>query len=71
MRPDRIVVGTDDERAVKLLHDLYAPFNRNHDRVIVMDIKSCRTHQIRRQLHAGHAHIVHERTRQPCRQAGR
>jgi len=40
MRPDRIVVGTDDERAIQLLHDLYAPFNRNHDRVIVMDIKS-------------------------------
>ena len=40
MRPYRIVLGTDDERAVQLMHSLYAPFNRNHDRLIVMDIKS-------------------------------
>ena len=40
MRPDRIVVGADDERAVQLMRSLYAPFNRNHDRLIVMDIKS-------------------------------
>jgi UDPglucose 6-dehydrogenase len=39
-RPDRIVVGADDERAVKVMHDMYAPFQRNHDRLIVMDIKS-------------------------------
>ncbi len=40
MRPDRIVVGADDERAVELLRSIYAPFNRNHDRLIVMDIRS-------------------------------
>ncbi|MGE5027540.1 MAG: UDP-glucose dehydrogenase family protein, partial [Betaproteobacteria bacterium] len=40
MRPDRIVVGADDARAVELMRSLYAPFNRNHDRLIVMDIKS-------------------------------
>lgn len=40
MRPDRIVVGADDDRAVELMRSLYAPFNRNHDRLIVMDIKS-------------------------------
>ncbi len=40
MRPDRIVVGTDDARAVEMMRSLYAPFNRNHDRLIVMDIKS-------------------------------
>jgi UDPglucose 6-dehydrogenase len=40
MRPDRIVLGADDERAVQLMRSLYAPFNRNHDRLIVMDIKS-------------------------------
>jgi UDPglucose 6-dehydrogenase len=40
MRPDRIVVGADDARAVELMRTLYAPFNRNHDRLIVMDIKS-------------------------------
>jgi len=39
-RPDRIVIGTDSEKAEKILRELYAPFNRNHDRIIVMDIKS-------------------------------
>lgn len=40
MKPDRIVIGTDDDRAVELLKKLYAPFNRNHERVIFMDIPS-------------------------------
>lgn len=40
MRPDRIVVGADDERAMHLMHSLYRPFNRNCDRLIEMDIKS-------------------------------
>jgi len=40
MKPDRIVVGTDSDRAEKLLRELYAPFNRNHDRMIFMDVRS-------------------------------
>ncbi|MES2675586.1 MAG: UDP-glucose/GDP-mannose dehydrogenase family protein [Pseudomonadota bacterium] len=40
MKPDRIVIGTDSERAEKLLRELYAPFNRNHDRMIFMDVRS-------------------------------
>ena len=40
MRPDRIIVGADDERAIKLMRELYAPFTRNHDRMIVMDVRS-------------------------------
>ncbi len=40
MKPDRIVVGTDTPRAGELMRTLYAPFNRNHDRVTVMDIRS-------------------------------
>ncbi len=40
MKPDRIVVGTDDERATHLLRELYAPFQRNRERLIVMDIRS-------------------------------
>lgn len=40
MRPDRIVIGTDDEQALMLLRALYAPFNRTHDRVMAMDIRS-------------------------------
>jgi UDPglucose 6-dehydrogenase len=40
MRPDRIVIGTDHPRAAQWLHDLYAPFQRNHERMIAMDIPS-------------------------------
>ncbi|MBZ8140311.1 UDP-glucose 6-dehydrogenase [Rubrivivax gelatinosus] len=40
MRPDRIVVGADDERAVLLMRALYTPFMRNHDRLLVMDVPS-------------------------------
>ncbi len=40
MRPDRIVVGTDDAKATDLMRALYAPFQRNHERLIVMDVKS-------------------------------
>ncbi len=40
MKPDRVVVGTDSDRASELMRNLYAPFNRNHDRVKVMDIRS-------------------------------
>lgn len=40
MRPERIVVGTDNEEVVELLRELYEPFNRNHDRLILMDIRS-------------------------------
>jgi UDPglucose 6-dehydrogenase len=40
MRPDRIVVGADDERAILLMRSIYSPFMRNHDRLLVMDIKS-------------------------------
>lgn len=40
MKPDRIVIGADDARAIDLLHECYEPFNRNHDRMVVMDIRS-------------------------------
>jgi UDPglucose 6-dehydrogenase len=40
MRPDRIIVGTDNPRTTELLRVLYAPFNRNHDRLMAMDIRS-------------------------------
>jgi UDPglucose 6-dehydrogenase len=40
MRPDRIVVGADDPHAVELMRALYAPYLRNHDRLLVMDIRS-------------------------------
>lgn len=40
MKPDRIIVGADDSRAVESMRALYAPFNRSHDRMIVMDVPS-------------------------------
>ena len=40
MRPDRIVLGSDSARAIDLLKTLYAPFNRNHERLVLMDVRS-------------------------------
>jgi UDPglucose 6-dehydrogenase len=40
LKPDRIIVGTDNPRTAELLRALYEPFNRNHDRLITMDIPS-------------------------------
>jgi UDPglucose 6-dehydrogenase len=40
MRPDRVIVGADDERAIAMLRQLYAPFQRNHDRIIMMSVRS-------------------------------
>ncbi|MBU2977835.1 UDP-glucose/GDP-mannose dehydrogenase family protein [Alteromonas sp. C1M14] len=40
MRPDRIILGTNSEKAADKLRELYSPFNRNHDKIITMDIRS-------------------------------
>ncbi len=40
MKPDRIVIGTDSEQATAILRQLYAPFQRNRDRLTVMDVRS-------------------------------
>jgi UDPglucose 6-dehydrogenase len=40
MKPDRIVVGVDNDRAESLLRELYAPFNRNHQKLLCMDVRS-------------------------------
>ncbi|HEX2334744.1 MAG TPA: UDP-glucose/GDP-mannose dehydrogenase family protein [Burkholderiales bacterium] len=40
MRPDRVIIGAEDERAVALLRQLYAPFQRNHERIMVMSVRS-------------------------------
>jgi len=40
MRPDRIIVGVEDDRAVDLLRSIYAPFQRNHERLVIMDVRS-------------------------------
>jgi len=40
MKPDRVIVGTEDKRAIELLRNLYAPFTRTNDRMLVMDRRS-------------------------------
>jgi UDPglucose 6-dehydrogenase len=40
MKPDRVIVGTENPRTAELMRELYAPFNRNHERVLVMDVRS-------------------------------
>lgn len=40
MKPDRIVVGTDSAEAEAIMRELYSPFNRNHEKMIVMDVRS-------------------------------
>ncbi|WP_286875148.1 UDP-glucose dehydrogenase family protein, partial [Marinimicrobium sp. UBA4509] len=40
MKPDRIIIGTDDDYAEEIMRELYAPFNRNHDKVMIMDVRS-------------------------------
>ncbi|MEM9532099.1 MAG: UDP-glucose/GDP-mannose dehydrogenase family protein [Pseudomonadota bacterium] len=39
-KPDRIVLGTDNDHALERMKQLYAPFNRNHDKIIAMDVRS-------------------------------
>ncbi len=40
MKPDRIIVGVENEAAEALLRELYAPFNRNHEKLLCMDVRS-------------------------------
>ena len=40
MRPDRVVIGSDDPHAIAVLRSVYAPFQRSHERLLVMDVRS-------------------------------
>jgi len=40
MKPDRIVIGANTERPIKMMEELYAPFNRNHNKLMFMDVRS-------------------------------
>jgi UDPglucose 6-dehydrogenase len=40
MKPDRVVIGADDEKAIAILRAVYAPFQRNRERLLVMDVRS-------------------------------
>ena len=64
MRPDRIVIGADDaRRASPRCAQLYAPFQRNHERMHGHGRALGGAHQVRGQRDARHAHLVHERAR--------
>lgn len=39
-KPDRIIIGTENDTTIEVMRELYAPFNRNHDKIIVMDVRS-------------------------------
>lgn len=39
MKPDRVVIGVDDEKAIQIMHELYLPFMRHHEKVIMMGIR--------------------------------
>ncbi len=39
MHPDRVVIGATDEKAARMMHDLYEPFTRNHDRILIMGVR--------------------------------
>ncbi|KPG98516.1 UDP-glucose 6-dehydrogenase [Pseudomonas sp. RIT-PI-q] len=39
-KPDRIIIGTDSEYVIALMRELYEPFSRNHEKIIVMDVRS-------------------------------
>ncbi|GHE19717.1 UDP-glucose dehydrogenase family protein [Halomonas urumqiensis] len=40
MKPDRIIIGSESDDAIEAIRELYAPFNRNHEKIIVMDVRS-------------------------------
>jgi len=40
MRPDRIIIGTEDPKAIEVMKQVYAPFQRNHDRIVITDLRS-------------------------------
>ena len=40
MRPDRIVIGTEDSKAIEIMKQVYAPFQRNHERLVVTNVRS-------------------------------
>jgi UDPglucose 6-dehydrogenase len=40
MRPDRIIIGTEDSKSLEIMRTLYSPFQRNHERLVMMDVRS-------------------------------
>jgi UDPglucose 6-dehydrogenase len=69
MRPDRIVVGAEEEQAIHLMRALYAPFQRNHERLIITDVKSAELTKYAANAMLATRISFHERTRQSGRSA--
>ena len=53
-RPDRFVIGTNDKKSRAVMKELYAPFNRNHDRMIFMDVRSAELTKYAANCHSRH-----------------
>ncbi len=70
MGPDRVVIGADDPAAGAVIRELYLPFNRTHERIIIMSVRSAEMTKYARQRHAGHKDIFHERNLPPLRSSG-
>ena len=66
-KPSRIIIGTQSDTVRKLMRECYAPYNRNHDKLMFMDARSGGTDQICRQRDARDKDQLHERNRQPRR----
>jgi UDPglucose 6-dehydrogenase len=64
MKPDRIVIGASSAEAIEALKTLYAPFNRNHERIVADGRALRRADQVRGQRNAGDQDQFHERDRQ-------
>ena len=60
MKPDRVIIGTDDEEVAKTLRELYAPFTRTGAPVLVMSRRSAEMTQVRSQYDAGQQNLPHE-----------
>jgi len=64
-QPDRIIIGAEDEQAIKVMRDLYAPIDRNNERLVVMDIKSAELTKYAANAMLATRHFFHERHGQP------
>ena len=67
LRPDRVVIGAEDDKARRIMEELYAPFTRTGAPIMVMDCAERRAVQVRRKRHAGDEDLIHERDRQRLR----
>ena len=64
MKPDRVVIGAEDARAAELMKELYLAFHAHRRADHDDGLRQRRAVQVRRECHAGDAHLVHERSRQ-------